>query len=72
MFLWLVHLDKQSSQNVRKMWQRGERGGGFCALVHPVFCNLLCFCLSFEEKLPQFWVRNVMNIRFKALQMYCI
>ena len=41
MFLWLLHLDKQSSQNVCKMWQIGERGGGFCALVHPVFCNLL-------------------------------
>jgi len=50
MFLWLLHLDKQSSQNVCKMWQIGERGSGFCALVHPVFCNLLCFCLSFWRK----------------------
>ena len=45
-FSCLPLLDKQSSQNVCKMWLIGERGGGFCALVHPVFCKLLCFCLS--------------------------
>ena len=43
-----------------------------CKLFPQLFVIYYAFAFLFEEKLLQIWVRNVMNIRFKALQMYCI